>query len=103
MEKIMKDCDIGCNYFTCGSINHVEGCVNYPDSMSESFNKDMSEEIAEKNERIKELENALRNIIATAEECDGWESFPRKTIDEGYDVLANGGDDKKTPTVISEC
>jgi hypothetical protein len=51
----MKDCQAGCNYFTCGSIAHVKDCVNYSGSMQEM--------VDDKSIRIKELEDKLQFLV----------------------------------------
>jgi hypothetical protein len=37
--------------------------------------------------RIKELKAALLKLINIAEECDSWESFPQKPLNEAYDCV----------------
>tara|TARA_R110000822_G_scaffold254332_3_gene380639 strand:+ start:5477 stop:5692 length:216 start_codon:yes stop_codon:yes gene_type:complete len=51
----MKNCELGCIHFTCGSIGHVKECVNYPESMQEM--------IDDKNTRIKGLEEKLQFLV----------------------------------------
>ena len=43
--------------------------------------------ITELNSRIKELENALENLISDASTCDGWEHFPEDYLDKARRVL----------------
>lgn len=40
--------------------------------------------------RIKELEEALEDLINTASKCDSWESFPSGPLDEAIDILNKG-------------
>ena len=52
--------------------------------------KSYLEELNDKNqERIKELKNALCELISVASECDGWESFPSGDIESANKVLNN--------------
>lgn len=37
--------------------------------------------------RIRNLEDALSELIGIAEQCDGWESFPNKALDDARDIL----------------
>jgi len=52
--------------------------------------KTLSELCIKKDERIKELEKALQDLINTACECDGWESFPSEAIKKAEAVLPKG-------------
>jgi len=52
----------------------------------------MKEENRALGARIAELERALFNLIDTAEQCDGWESFPSDPIEVAYRVYKKEGD-----------
>ena len=41
----------------------------------------------EQQARIAQLETALNNLINTASECDGWESFPSGALEKAEAVL----------------
>lgn len=77
----MKNCEMGCTKYTCESTRHVKECVNYPESLSELFDK--------ADARNKELELALEKLADLASECDSWESFPSNALDEAYSHLSH--------------
>lgn len=65
-EKQEEKCCAGCKSFTGGEMKHHKDCPYYPDSISKTFDL--------QSERIKELEEALRNLLNcfTSEYRSNW-------------------------------
>lgn len=61
--KLEHECESGCNHFTCGSIKHLEDCLNYPCSQAEMVDAKNSE-LDTLKQRHEEIINILNKAVS---------------------------------------